>query len=430
MPASQRRRQRSTPFAPLTRTWRARARSWPSSPDLAGERLECRLADLVDADPSVEGLVERLLGDDLAALVVPERAHRVRRSRPTRWALRAAEGRADRSVARVRQAPSAALSDATGTVAHGPPARERRGPRAARGPSRQRPPGRRTQTLRCAHTSSDPSCTLRDRLTASAFCPTGASAWALPPRAETGALERKRQASASSTRAWPRCASAPLTPPARRCGRGRAARSPRRARTAAEREGRARAPLRRALPRPSSERGRLEAQLDERALRARPGGRSAAPRRASAPARRAGRSTVTARRRARPASARTSSPPSSRRALRRARGGHPRAGQGEPRALRRAPGARHGVRAPGQPRHARARALEARRGARRADRGDTSAALARSRWSACAWTRSMTATTPSARAPSSGRRASGTARRSPRPTPTPSSARSATPRPP
>ena len=36
----------------------------------AGERVECRLADLIDAEPSVEELVERLLGDDLAALVV------------------------------------------------------------------------------------------------------------------------------------------------------------------------------------------------------------------------------------------------------------------------------------------------------------------------------------------------------------------------
>ena len=33
-------------------------------------RVRCRLADLVDADPEVESLVERLLGDDLAALVV------------------------------------------------------------------------------------------------------------------------------------------------------------------------------------------------------------------------------------------------------------------------------------------------------------------------------------------------------------------------
>ncbi len=35
-----------------------------------GERVECRLADLIDADASVEALVEQLLGDDLAALVV------------------------------------------------------------------------------------------------------------------------------------------------------------------------------------------------------------------------------------------------------------------------------------------------------------------------------------------------------------------------
>lgn len=34
--------------------------------------VECRLADLIDADASVEGLVEQLLGDDLAALVVAD----------------------------------------------------------------------------------------------------------------------------------------------------------------------------------------------------------------------------------------------------------------------------------------------------------------------------------------------------------------------
>ena len=35
-----------------------------------GERVRCRLADLVDADPAIESLIEQLLGDDLAALVV------------------------------------------------------------------------------------------------------------------------------------------------------------------------------------------------------------------------------------------------------------------------------------------------------------------------------------------------------------------------
>lgn len=33
---------------------------------------DCRLADLIDATPEVEGLVERLLGDDLAAFVVAD----------------------------------------------------------------------------------------------------------------------------------------------------------------------------------------------------------------------------------------------------------------------------------------------------------------------------------------------------------------------
>ncbi len=38
----------------------------------AGDAVQCRLADLIDADASVEGLVEQLLGDDLAALVVAD----------------------------------------------------------------------------------------------------------------------------------------------------------------------------------------------------------------------------------------------------------------------------------------------------------------------------------------------------------------------
>ena len=42
--------------------------------EAAGDRVECRLADLVDADPAIESLVERLLGDDLAALVVRDAA--------------------------------------------------------------------------------------------------------------------------------------------------------------------------------------------------------------------------------------------------------------------------------------------------------------------------------------------------------------------
>ena len=38
----------------------------------ASGRVECRLADLIDADPAIESLVEQLLGDDLAALVVAD----------------------------------------------------------------------------------------------------------------------------------------------------------------------------------------------------------------------------------------------------------------------------------------------------------------------------------------------------------------------
>ena len=40
--------------------------------DAAEGKVECRLADLIDADPEVEGLVEQFLGDDLAALVVAD----------------------------------------------------------------------------------------------------------------------------------------------------------------------------------------------------------------------------------------------------------------------------------------------------------------------------------------------------------------------
>ncbi|WP_321973518.1 chromosome segregation protein SMC [Paratractidigestivibacter sp.] len=38
----------------------------------AKDRVECRLADLIDADAEVEGLIEQFLGDDLAALVVAD----------------------------------------------------------------------------------------------------------------------------------------------------------------------------------------------------------------------------------------------------------------------------------------------------------------------------------------------------------------------
>ncbi|HIY51295.1 MAG TPA: chromosome segregation protein SMC [Candidatus Olsenella avicola] len=40
--------------------------------DAAGDEVQCRLADLIDAEKDVESLVERLLGDDLAALVVAD----------------------------------------------------------------------------------------------------------------------------------------------------------------------------------------------------------------------------------------------------------------------------------------------------------------------------------------------------------------------
>ncbi len=40
--------------------------------DAARDKVECRLADLIEADPEIEGLVEQFLGDDLAALVVAD----------------------------------------------------------------------------------------------------------------------------------------------------------------------------------------------------------------------------------------------------------------------------------------------------------------------------------------------------------------------
>nr|WP_275100689.1 chromosome segregation protein SMC [Olsenella profusa] len=76
------------------------------------DRVECRLADLVDADASVETLVEQLLGDDLAALVVAD-ADAATALAERALALAGTEGRAA-IVARAGSGPVPA-ADAPGT---------------------------------------------------------------------------------------------------------------------------------------------------------------------------------------------------------------------------------------------------------------------------------------------------------------------------
>ena len=69
-------------------------------------RVECRLADLIDAEPEIEGLVEKFLGDDLAALVVAD-AQTAATLAAAGAALTGVEGRAtvlSRDVARAAQA--------------------------------------------------------------------------------------------------------------------------------------------------------------------------------------------------------------------------------------------------------------------------------------------------------------------------------------
>ena len=68
--------------------------------------VECRLADLIDAEPEIEGLVEKFLGDDLAALVVAD-AQAAATLAAAGAALTGVEGRAtvlSRDVARAAQA--------------------------------------------------------------------------------------------------------------------------------------------------------------------------------------------------------------------------------------------------------------------------------------------------------------------------------------
>ena len=75
-------------------------------------RVECRLADLIDSEPEIEGLVEKFLGDDLAALVVAD-AQDAATLAAAGAALTGVEGRAtvlSRDAARAAQA----VADAPG----------------------------------------------------------------------------------------------------------------------------------------------------------------------------------------------------------------------------------------------------------------------------------------------------------------------------
>ena len=74
---------------------------------------DCRLADLIDATPEVEGLVERLLGDDLAAFVVAD-AESAGRLAEAALALDGVDGRATviaRDVARAATQRAEALAE-------------------------------------------------------------------------------------------------------------------------------------------------------------------------------------------------------------------------------------------------------------------------------------------------------------------------------
>ena len=84
--------------------------------EAAGEDVQCRLADLIDAEKDVESLLERLLGDDLAALVVacPEAASGLAERAAS---MEGADGRAAivsraaAAVPRAEGAPGAPLVD-------------------------------------------------------------------------------------------------------------------------------------------------------------------------------------------------------------------------------------------------------------------------------------------------------------------------------
>ncbi|WP_273396997.1 chromosome segregation protein SMC [Thermophilibacter mediterraneus] len=78
----------------------------------AGEGVRCRLADLIDADEEVEGLVEQLLGDDLAALVVAD-SDAAARLADEALSLSGTEGRA--TISWLRAAGREAAPGAPGT---------------------------------------------------------------------------------------------------------------------------------------------------------------------------------------------------------------------------------------------------------------------------------------------------------------------------
>jgi chromosome segregation protein len=89
----------------------------PLAAALADERaanVECRLADLIDADPAIEALVEQLLGDDLAALVVAD-AVSAGSLAERALGLEGVDGRAAIVSRRVARA-AAAAADAPGTA--------------------------------------------------------------------------------------------------------------------------------------------------------------------------------------------------------------------------------------------------------------------------------------------------------------------------
>ena len=216
-------------------------------------RVRCRLADLVDADPAVESLVERLLGDDLAALVVAGSDDVTTLvERALSMADKGRRGR-DRLDGARRARPRG--PGRPGHAARLAPARLRRGPPAARGPSRQRAPGGRRRRGR-ARPRGGARGHLRHRgrrgRPADGRVRVGAA-----PSSEAGALERKRRI---------RELTAGMGALEERLGAAADAVSEAEARLAAAREQEAAAKgeiarLRAELTSATSERGRLEAQL-------------------------------------------------------------------------------------------------------------------------------------------------------------------------
>ncbi len=83
--------------------------------ELPEDLIECRLADLVDADPEVEALLEGLLGDDLAAFVVADVAGAEKVAKSA-LALDGAEGVASVVLRSARGAEDAAAAGAPGVA--------------------------------------------------------------------------------------------------------------------------------------------------------------------------------------------------------------------------------------------------------------------------------------------------------------------------